>query len=79
MDEGTVFDDNGTSLMTSEVNLTNLDCPVYEDGDDLQIAKFSFWLEGVAQCCVAICGLIGNSISAFILSRYVKFCLLKHT
>lgn len=59
--------DNET--MTSDNQTALLDCPVYDDGDDLQIAKLSFWLEGVSQCCVAICGLIGNSISAFILSR----------
>ncbi len=66
--------DSASIVTATNQSLVDLDCPVYEDGDDLQVAKFSFWLEGVSQCCVAICGLIGNSISAFILSRLVT-CL----
>ena len=60
--------------ITEDLNLTTtlLDCPKYEPGDDLTIAKFSFWLEGVTQCCVAISGLVGNFISAFILTRYAQ-------
>ena len=56
-------------------NVTDLDCPVWTDKetDDYQIDMLSFWLEGVTQFIVAIFGLIGNSISAFILSRYVSF------
>ena len=56
-----------TTTNLTEVDVTN--CPIYEKGDDLTIAKFSFWLEGVVQCCVAISGLVGNFISAFILTR----------
>ena len=52
-----------------EVNITALDCPKYDEGDDLLLAKFSFWLEGVVQCSVAMSGLVGNAISAFILTR----------
>ena len=57
----------------TDVNVTNLDCPVWtdEETDDFQIDMLSFWLEGITQFIVAIFGLIGNSISAFILSRYV--------
>ena len=56
---------------TPEVNITALDCPKYDEGDDLLLAKFSFWLEGVVQCSVAMSGLVGNAISAFILTRWV--------
>lgn len=61
---------NDTSMGMEDNSTDILDCPIYKEGDDLQIAKFSFWLEGVTQCCVAVCGLIGNFISAFILTRY---------
>ena len=76
------MDENSTlaSVVTSTVaaaatstekslNITALDCPQYDEGDDLLLAKFDFWLEGVVQCSVAFSGLIGNAISAFILTR----------
>ena len=44
-------------------------CPKYEDGDMDLVKDFEYWLGGVAQCCVAFGGLIGNLISAVILSR----------
>ena len=67
--------------ITEDLNVTTtiLDCPKYEPGDDLTIAKFSFWLEGVTQCCVAISGLVGNFISAFILTRYAQCTLQFNT
>ena len=67
------MDENTTLVVTStesnDINITALDCPQYDDGDDLLLAKFDFWLEGVVQCSVAFSGLIGNAISAFILTR----------
>jgi len=45
------------------------DCPIYSRQDDALIEMFSFWIEGVLQCCVAIGGLFGNLISGVILSK----------
>ena len=42
------------------------DCPDY---DDAILLPLGFWLEGVVQCTIALLGLIGNLISAIILSR----------
>ena len=44
----------------------DLECPIY---DDAILLPLSFWLEGVVQCAIALLGLIGNLISAIILSR----------
>jgi hypothetical protein len=56
-----------TIFRTSGGNATkDLGCPVFDD-DILELLKF--WLEGVVQCAIAILGLIGNIISAVILSR----------
>ena len=47
-----------------------LNCPpTYTESDNNIIELFSFWLEGVINCCLALGGLIGNFISAIILSR----------
>ena len=50
-------------------NETMPNCPVYEKSDDYHIGQLAFWIEGISQFIVAIFGLIGNFISAFILSR----------
>ena len=47
----------------------DVDCPTYTEYNDYVISMMSFWLEGVIQSCVCVLGLIGNLISAIILSR----------
>ena len=47
----------------------SINCPKYEVGDEELVKHFEYWLEGVAQCCFALGGLIANFISALILSR----------
>ncbi len=46
-------------------------CPVFTENDKVVFKHFNFWVEGVVQCTVALLGLLGNFISAVILSRYV--------
>ena len=63
----------GENCTTLALNLTGnatLECPCYDDQDDYQISSLAFWIEGISQFIVAIFGVIGNLISAFILSRY---------
>ena len=55
-------------MCCSFIRADDLDCPIY---DDAILLPLGFWLEGVVQCTIALLGLIGNLISAIILSRYV--------
>ena len=58
--------------MNSTIDLVaaeELDCPEYDESGEVLIKKFSFWVEGITLCITAFFGLIGNSISAIILSR----------
>lgn len=58
------------TMMASNATLGELlDCPVYTREDDEFLDNILFWVEGVLQCCMAFMGLIGNIISAIILSR----------
>jgi len=50
---------------TSYENLT-LDCPIYANNSEALIDSFKFWVEGVAQTCIAVPGFIGKS-------RFVTF------
>jgi hypothetical protein len=62
----------GENCTTLALNLTGnvtLECPCYNEQDDYQISSLAFWIEGISQFIVAIFGVIGNLISAFILSR----------
>jgi hypothetical protein len=60
-----LFDDaNATNS-----SLGGLQCPTFDEYDDVLISRLSFWVEGVVQSCVALAGIIGNVISATILSR----------
>ncbi|TRY77346.1 hypothetical protein TCAL_17433 [Tigriopus californicus] len=45
-----------------------LDCPVFSEASGHVLDRFSFWVEGVILCVFAVAGIIGNSISAIILS-----------
>ena len=54
-------------------NVTTLNCPVYNKSDDHQIGQLAIWIEGISQFIVATFGLIGNFISAFILSRLLQW------
>ena len=58
-----------TTLYPSTTRIPPTDCPTYNKHDDAIMEMFSFWIEGVLQCCVAIGGLFGNLISGVILSK----------
>ena len=45
-----------------------LDCPQYSDEQAHQVDVFSFWCEGIILCVIAVFGLIGNTLSAAILT-----------
>lgn len=45
-----------------------LDCPVFSEASGHNLDRFSFWVEGVLLCVFAVAGIIGNTISAVILS-----------
>jgi len=47
-----------------------LDCPIYTNTSEALIEYFKFWVEGVAQTCIAVPGFIGEHISIF-------FCVFK--
>jgi hypothetical protein len=46
--------------ITTAENLT-LDCPVYTNTSEALIDSFKFWIEGVAQTCIAVPGFIGTA------------------
>jgi hypothetical protein len=54
----------------SNVNITLLDCPVFDDSVQKFVEGFTFWVEGVSQTIIAILGIFGNVVAAFILTRY---------
>ena len=54
------------SNLTASANETALDCPEF---DESFLEPLSFWLEGVTQVVISVLGLLGNLISAIILSR----------
>ena len=70
-------------MNSSQVNDTlvleeeELNCPLFTEHDDHVVNLFSFWLEGVSLCTVALGGLFGNFISVYILSRQVHFVKIK--
>ena len=65
--------ENCTALALNLTGNVTLECPCYNEQDDYQISSLAFWIEGISQFIVAIFGVIGNLISAFILSRYVYY------
>ena len=62
----TVSQLNHTGCTFRPLFRADLDCPIY---DEAILLPLGFWLEGVVQCTIALLGLIGNLISAIILSR----------
>ena len=46
-----------------------IDCPIFTDGDDAFLDRFSFWVEGVLQTVFGVLGIFGNIIACLIITR----------
>lgn len=69
MASGTTIRDANASNMANDSDPKDLGCPVFSQADDELDVKFAFWCEGIILCLVAVGGIVGNTISSFILVR----------
>lgn len=60
-----------TADMSNDSNMTSdnvLECPEYSNETAFNIDMFAFWVEGILLCIIAVPGIVGNTLSSYILS-----------